>query len=268
MIRSLILLAILVAAGTQGKVIHRHPIRSNCNIVGGVDAAPGEFPSQLSFLTKYGLDCGASILSENWAITAGHCADDIHVRDIMLKAGSIYVSKGGTLYNVSQIIIHEAYNPKDDWRNDIALLKVSSPFKIDGVTVKPVSLPAQGENPPDGAIATVIGWGKMSESGPTSDILQKVDIPIINQKLCADLYNQTGLPIYDVHICAGLLQGGKDSCQGDSGGPLFVDGTLVGIVSWGEGCAEPNRPGVYTRVSSFIDWIREKTGASIQLRFI
>ncbi|XP_069683023.1 trypsin-1-like [Periplaneta americana] len=260
MMRSLILVAILVATGTQGKIIKRIPIVRDNRIINGVDASPGEFPSQLSLQRPTSHSCGASILNENWALTAAHCVDGSSTSSITLYAGSIYLSGGGTRHYVSQIIVHESYNEYDSWKNDIAVIKVSNPFQIDGVNVKPISLPAQGQNPADGALATVIGWGRIEEDGPIPDTLQKVDIAIVNQDECNSVYEIIGYPIYDGQICAAVPDEVKGSCNGDSGGPLFVDGTLVGLVSWANGCARIGYPTVYTRVSAYRDWIRQNTG--------
>lgn len=82
-------------------------------------------------------------------------------------------------------------------------------------------------------------------------------MPIVGQADCRKAYGEDG--IADTMICAGLLDvGGKDACEGDSGGPLVVNGVVAGIVSWGAGCAQPNAPGVYTDVASFLDWIEEQ----------
>ncbi|XP_054709106.1 trypsin-1-like [Uloborus diversus] len=106
-------------------------------------------------------------------------------------------------------------------------------------------------------MATVTGWGTTSQGGSLSETLRAVDVPIMTDDECRKAYEDM---IEDSMICAGYEEGGKDSCQGDSGGP-FVQrsesgvSTLIGIVSWGKGCAQPNNPGVYTETAHFMDWI-------------
>jgi secreted trypsin-like serine protease len=112
-----------------------------------------------------------------------------------------------------------------------------------------------------GILATVTGWGTRSEGAPDyPDELYEVQVPIVDQSTCEFVYGSIGDDITGNMLCAGLPQGGKDSCYGDSGGPLIVpDGSggfkLAGIVSWGEGCAQPGFPGVYTRVANFVEWV-------------
>lgn len=124
--------------------------------------------------------------------------------------------------------------------------------------ISPIELPEEDEVPKAGSIATITGWGALSSGGMTSKNLQRVKVPIIEQSECVKAYGST---VTDRMICAGLLGvGGKDSCQGDSGGPMKVNGKIHGVVSWGQGCASRNYPGVYTRVTAVRQWIKEKSG--------
>jgi len=115
------------------------------------------------------------------------------------------------------------------------------------------------------SVVTVSGWGALSANSINylmPNLLRKVDIPVVSNKVCAEAYGDGS--IADSMLCAGFDQGGMDSCQGDSGGPLFTSNpfTLVGIVSWGYGCAEAGYPGVYTRVADFIEFIESVTGTA------
>ncbi|XP_069683027.1 trypsin-1-like isoform X2 [Periplaneta americana] len=204
--------------------------------------------------------CGASILNENWALTAAYCMQSSDLSFLTLHAGSIYLSSGGTIHNVSEFIVHENYDWYDSFINDIAVVKVSNPFQIDGVDVKPVSLPPQGQTPADDTLATVIGWGQLEEFGPYSDTLQRINVSIVNHDQCNSIYESNSEHVYDSQICAGVPQGIGGTCRGDDGGPLFIDGNVVGLVSWSRYCARPEYPTVYTRVSAYIDWIKQKTG--------
>ncbi|XP_047115141.1 trypsin-3-like [Schistocerca piceifrons] len=128
-------------------------------IVNGVEAAPGEFPHQVSLRANGYHQCGASILNQYWVVTAAHCVEVPNTYDVL--AGTNIVTDGGTKHSVTDITSHRDYDPNDSWINDIAVLKVSPAFPIDGITVAPIQLPEQGEQVPDGANVTVIGWGDL-----------------------------------------------------------------------------------------------------------
>ncbi|KAG8231375.1 hypothetical protein J437_LFUL008923 [Ladona fulva] len=117
-----------------------------------------------------------------------------------------------------------------------------------------------------GMTGIVTGWGKTSEGAPTSNFLQEVQVPIYSNAQCKSDSYYGSTRITDNMMCAGYKSGSKDSCQGDSGGPMQVDNNgsyeIVGVVSWGEGCARPGYPGVYTRVNRYLTWIEKKTNGS------
>lgn len=156
-------------------------------------------------------------------------------------------------------VVNENYNPAT-YQNDIALLELSQEV-IYKQHIVPVCLPSKGDNV-TGKMATVTGWGRTQYGVPAPPgLLQKVDVEVLNSTICQSWMKSVGRRevIYSNMLCAGYKQGGKDSCQGDSGSPLTVKNddrsTLIGLVSWGVGCARPNLPGVYTKISEFIDWI-------------
>lgn len=162
--------------------------------------------------------------------------------------------------NIKQILIHEDYQPIKT-KNDICLLHLSESLEFND-WVQPVALPTQMDEPEEGTFCVVTGWGTLREGGAVlPNHLKKVTVPIIGDKACSEKYNPRH-DIADSMICAGVEEGGKDACQGDSGGPLInaETKTLVGIVSWGIGCAEAKYPGVYTQVSYFVDWIHNAIG--------
>jgi len=154
---------------------------------------------------------------------------------------------------VEKIRIHEKYAGVE---NDIALMKLSQLLDMSNNYIEGVCLPKRNQDFGEGTPSLVSGWGKLKESGPLSETLQVVVVPIMSDQTCAKYYKGQ---IEDTMICAGLAEGGKDACQGDSGGPhiVFQDGRalLVGVVSWGRGCAREGAPGVYTEVSKYLDWI-------------
>jgi uncharacterized repeat protein (TIGR01451 family) len=168
---------------------------------------------------------------------------------------------------VAEIIVHENYG----YDHDIALLRLASPATLGaapGLTVSLVSLVGADVGSLAGTMATVTGWG--NRSGTVEDFpetLHQVQVPIITNGQCEDWYDgSVGSDdwITANMLCAAFAEGGKDACQGDSGGPLVIpdgqDWQLAGVVSWGIGCAEPYQPGVYTRVSQYVDWIESKSG--------
>merc|ERR1712080_134224 len=210
-------------------------------IVGGEDAAPGEFPHQvmLSWGVGGGLMCGGSLVTSTKVITAGHCCDGQPVEDIgVVVANYIY----------------------DDWTvaNDICVLDLDGEADLTSELIDVIALPEEMEEYEAGTECVCTGWGATTHNGESANILQKVTVPITSVEYCRAAYGQDAFgeeKILDSMICAGLDEGGRDSCQGDSGGPLVCGNQLTGIVSWGKGCALPGFPGVYTQTSYFIPWI-------------
>ena len=159
--------------------------------------------------------------------------------------------------------MHEKYDPKT-FENDIAMLKLERNVRSFGLSVQPACLPAQDLDYTS-TNATVAGWGTIYFGGPTSNILQEVTVGVWRNEDCHRNYNRLGRNVLSTMMCAGDNgDTGQDACQGDSGGPLNCPATnnfnipqfeLCGIVSWGARCAEKEFPGVYTRVSKYIDWI-------------
>uniref|UniRef100_A0A4W5MFF3 Peptidase S1 domain-containing protein n=1 Tax=Hucho hucho TaxID=62062 RepID=A0A4W5MFF3_9TELE len=161
---------------------------------------------------------------------------------------------------VDEIVLHPAYDGSTH-DNDIALLRLSSPVNFTDY-IFPICLAASDSVFHKGTESWVTGWGNANEGDPLPppQTLQEVEVPVVGNTQC-DCLNGVG-SITDNMLCAGALEGGKDSCQGDSGGPMVVKHNSVwvqsGVVSWGYGCARPNLPGVYTRVSSYQSWINSQ----------
>lgn len=133
------------------------------------------------------------------------------------------------------------------------IAQVAKPFEF-GPNVKPIPLSKKPLWP--GEIIVVSGWGVTSEGGDITTTLKKVEIPVVPQWECKLLY--TDYELSDNMFCGG--RAGRDSCQGDSGGPVVANGFLVGIVSWGEGCARPGYPGVYSSIEKLRKWIFYNSG--------
>ena len=161
---------------------------------------------------------------------------------------------------IKQVMLHPDYNSATI-DNDVGILITATPLDLtNGASA--IELPAQDSDLTSGDVK-VSGWGTTVSGGSLPAELRTVDIPAVDRKTCNDRYKEASGGndlITDQMVCAGLDDGGKDSCQGDSGGPLVQDGKLVGVVSWGYGCAQPNKPGVYARVGSFFDWFNQNKG--------
>ncbi|NUQ76889.1 MAG: serine protease [Polyangiaceae bacterium] len=239
------------------------------SIVGGKPAEPGAWPWQaLVFMgTEPEVYCGGSLIQSQWVLTAEHCVRGLEAADLSVMLGEHRISvsePGEQLRAVEQIIHHPGFFWTDSNVpvNDIALLRLSAPVE-NSPTVRTISLGIDHDLAAPGQIATVTGWGETLVDG-TSNILRQVNVPIVSDETCAKSY---GGDFREGMLCAGLAKGGKDSCAGDSGGPLVAltssgEHRLVGVVSWGEGCAEKDHYGVYTHVAHYADWIIEEIQSS------
>lgn len=228
------------------------------DIVGGYDAAPGEFPYQVSLRRFGGGWCGGSLITPDWVLTAAHCVRQVPASELSVELGILYQSENGAVRDIAQIVQHPNYANGPSHTNDFALLRLAQPANGFG-TVALLGQTAHGTYAAPGTMSTVSGWGALWFGGPTSDRLQGVDIPIVSEAECEAAYNTYSVD--ETMICAGDLSvGGIDSCQGDSGGPLVVPGpngpVQAGVVSWGNGCAQPGIPGVYGKVAAAQAWIQ------------
>lgn len=244
-------------------------IFAQAEIVGGENANIEDYPYNAALINSGGWFgggfCGASIINEYWILTAAHCVDNSSANGTAVRVGNdASYAQGGVTYDALEIISHPNFNA-NTLNNDIALIRVDGPISFDNFT-QPVVLMCDtqvelGVEEP-GEMSWVTGWGN-TEGTTSSSQLQVVGVPITT------VSNYGTNQIDPDMIMAGYPDGGYDSCQGDSGGPLVVlaaDGETylqAGVVSWGNGCAEAGYPGVYTRLSYFIDWICENTNGAV-----
>lgn len=233
--------------------------RLDGRIVGGYEADIKDISFQVSLQGAFHF-CGGSLIAKRFVLTAAHCTAGHSTLNPAFKVriGSKYSAKDGILLKPIRIYQHEKYNAMNiDY--DFSILELED-YEIGSLAfdIEFAKLPASNDIK-DGTVLTVSGWGNTQNALEPRDILRAVKVPKVNQNICLDAYRGFG-EITERMICAGMPEGGKDACQGDSGGPLFHKNTLVGVVSWGYGCARPNYPGVYSRVSSVLKWITEKTG--------
>lgn len=242
-------------------------------IVNGIPASISDFPWQVSLGISWIADeyrahfCGGSVYSATWIVTAAHCVVRTSARDIIVTAGTDQLGKNSVRRNVRRIIVKSDYAAKTH-DNDIALLELTSPLPLDDAKrIKPIALLSSSEDQlglKEGVSLSVSGWGATQSGGDAVRKLQFAAVPVVATKSCNRALAYDG-QVTNNMICAGKMTGGTDSCQGDSGGPLALEPStnprLAGIVSWGEGCAQPNKVGVYTRVANYISWISACTAS-------
>lgn len=206
-------------------------------------------------------------MNSDWIITASHCVSDFQPHEIQVVGGAFDLRKSSlgsvARTGVKKIVKRADYVPTGNLKNDLALIKVTIPFDLSASSLLPINAVCLPEPEREfHGTATVSGWGKLSEDGKLSETLRAVNVTMMSDSECRAYYGKHR--IEDKMTCAGFEYGGKDACQGDSGGPLVghVDGrtVLVGVVSWGIGCARAHNPGVYTQVSKYIDWIYDVVG--------
>lgn len=238
-------------------------------IVGGNVPHPSLRTHMVAFTRGFFPFCTGSLVSPRWAISAAHCSLR---RGMTVSIGGI-TPASGVSNEIEFVMSHPSYQfGKPDSQYDIAIVKLLNPAPEGSQFVR---VNANEKVPKDGAFSRVAGYGKRSntrQSGNEAEQLLQVDIPVVSMTRCKQNFARldTSAKISDdVQLCAGRTIGGCDACFGDSGGPLSVfdeEGRIVqiGVVSYGIGCARADAPGVYTRVSSFVDWMRE-SGAQFNI---
>ncbi|RZC41968.1 chymotrypsin-1, partial [Asbolus verrucosus] len=238
-------------------------------IVNGTDAKEGEIPYIVSIRIADRHNCGGSILNDRHILTAAHCVTGMSVALQDIQSTSYFSVQYGVtkisweknasnVVQVSKVMANENYTPRHGYINDVAIVELATPM-IFGPDVQPVKLPPVFNATPENAVALLSGWGIPYTGGFTMTDLQKVNIMVYTDEDCEMIHAETGPTNRNYHICAGVPEGGKGQCSGDSGGPLMVDGVQVGIVSWSvKPCTKKGYPGVFTKVSTQLPWIRRK----------
>jgi len=236
------------------------PNRSN-RIVGGVETEENEYPWQVGLVSASGSRpwCGGTLISDRHVLTAAHCTAGSSPSSISVLVGEHRTDDSTfTRVPLSAITDHPDYN-SGTLDNDYSILTLAEPVEF-SATIAPACLPSTNSDFA-GVLATVSGWGTLSSGGNQPTVLNEVDVTVQSNAECNSAY---GSGITDNMICA--ADAGKDSCQGDSGGPLVAQEndkyTLIGVVSWGYGCAMPQYPGVYARVTEKMDWILANTSGT------
>lgn len=210
---------------------------------------------QFSRNDRYSHFCGGSIISKEHVLTAAHCLNGQNKDKVTVQAGIMNLKeKSGSRHKVENFSIHTNY--EELVRNDIAVMKISPPFNMDGESVNSISYKLK-EKLGGGQPVMLTGWGSTSMSifGPFPEHLQYIKLETLTNEECID----RGFNVTETEICA-YKRPLNGACAGDSGGPLVTDdqSTVVGVVSYGTAICGLGYPDVYTRVSVLTDWIDEQ----------
>nr|XP_033323606.1 transmembrane protease serine 9-like [Megalopta genalis] len=226
-------------------------------IVGGHDAPAGKFPYQVSLKENGRHFCGGSIVNNHYILTAAHCVVGIkNLKHITVQAGTTHLNARGHVHTVEKITHHPNYNSAK-LVNDVAVIRVHKPIAFNKM-VKAIKLATS--KVATGAKVVLSGWGRTRAGGSIPNNLQEIDLKVVSQARCKKAHTN----VRDSHICT-LTRHGQGACNGDSGGPLVHNGVQVGIVSYGHPCGV-GYPDVFTRVSSFVPWIRRQfIGSNLSL---
>uniref|UniRef100_A0AAG5DTV7 Peptidase S1 domain-containing protein n=1 Tax=Anopheles atroparvus TaxID=41427 RepID=A0AAG5DTV7_ANOAO len=272
-------IAIAIGLPPHGALAAVDPVPGNGTeggprIIGGFEAPAESTRHQISlrvkcidyFMFGRGHICGGSLISSKHVLTAAHCLVDEYGRtqpaDFFVVVGGNterLVQTANTFTSQVEKVIAHAHYDAELFANDIGLLHLTTTVPANHPTLQPIALVEQ--SPPAGTICQVTGWGStVSGVQVPTEKLMAVNITIIDTAICNSTDSYSGELMAGM-ICAGQLEGGKDSCQGDSGGPLVCTGLLAGVVSFGYECGKANFPGVYADVAYYREWIRVNSGA-------
>ncbi|XP_006893598.1 PREDICTED: serine protease 56 [Elephantulus edwardii] len=262
--------ALLQDTPEPGLCGQRHPGSTNVTqahgrIVGGSKAPPGAWP----WLVRLQFDgqplCGGVLVATSWVLSAAHCFEG--AQNELLWTATLAEGPQGEQAEevlVNRILLHPKFDPQT-FHYDLALVQLWTPVSPEG-PARPVCLPQAPREPPAGTVCAIAGWGALFEDGPGTGAVREARVPLLGIDTCRRALGPGLRP--STMLCAGYLAGGIDSCQGDSGGPLTCSepgphprDVLFGVTSWGDGCGEPGKPGVYTRVAVFRDWILKQISA-------
>jgi len=257
--------SMLVVASDKATAKHRYDTK----IIGGNTASKNEYPfitaitsSSSSAINPF---CGASYIGGRYVLTAAHCVENSTPEEIDVWIGGLDISvpSEGTRVAVKEIYMHEDYS-SFEFNKDIAILELEQ--VVLGISPINMMTPEIAATINEGELLTIMGWGTTidnAEFGSYPNILNETQVPLYNRAACEAAYSRNGqTDITEFMLCAGYVQGGQDTCQGDSGGPIIYEYNGIwyqaGVVSFGDGCAIANAPGIYTSVPALNNWIAQK----------
>jgi secreted trypsin-like serine protease len=251
---ALALVAAVVTVGLQAPA-SAAPTGPSPNVVGGTDAALGEFP----WMARLSMGCGGAVIAQRVVLTAAHCVSRTGTNtSITATVGRVRLSDTAHGQVIRSTYVYRSPQYRTTGTYDWALIELAS-----APSTAPLSIANQGETSLNSGTFTIMGWGATREGGAQSATLKKATVPFVSDSSCAASYGELAPA---TEICAGYAAGGVDTCQGDSGGPMVksVNGVWreVGIVSYGNGCARPNYPGVYSEIQAFSNTIKSRISAS------
>ncbi|XP_042565326.1 granzyme K-like isoform X2 [Clupea harengus] len=230
------------------------------SIVGGKEIKAHSKPWMASIQVKGKHICGGFLIQDQWVLTAAHCkgiCQRLELASVLLGAHSLKNVKNTIPVGIESCKTPPTFDEKTKV-DDIMLIKLKDKVKVKKEKVKPVKLPKSQKDVPAHTKCQVIGWGSTDPKGikPT-DVLQSVDVDILDRDYCNCLYKLYPVITEDM-LCAGNKTALHDTCALDSGGPLECNKNVVGLVSGWEGCGDPKKPGVYTRLSKkHMSWINK-----------
>ncbi|MBW4720223.1 serine protease [Saccharothrix sp. SC076] len=221
-------------------------------VIGGARVSIADHPWVVFLVDASGRQfCGGTLVARDKVLTAAHCASGHAPRVSAVVVGREDKNETGqgVAAPVRQVWTHPQFTSAERG-SDVAVLTLGTP-----VDAAPLPLADDPDLYRAGTPAFALGWGRTAELAPPSRYLMGVVVPLVADDSCGQSYGQ-----YDAGtmVCAGLPDGGADTCQGDSGGPLVVAGRLVGVTSWGEGCARRGKPGIYARVLAYRELIEQQ----------
>nr|XP_044614818.1 kallikrein-1 isoform X1 [Equus asinus] len=241
------------------------PIQSR--IIGGWECEKHSKPWQVAVYHQGHFQCGGVLVHPQWVLTAAHCMSDYY--QIWLGRHNLFEDEDtAQFFLVAKSFPHPAFNlsllensnrlPGEDYSHDLMLLQLAQPAQITAA-VQVLALPAQ--EPVLGSTCYASGWGSIEPDKFTyPDELRCVDLTLLSNDVCDNAHSQK---VTEYMLCAGHLEGGKDTCVGDSGGPLICDGVFQGVTSWGHiPCGRPNKPAVYTKLIPHVQWIQDTIAAN------